>query len=261
MTGALSETTHILVLSDLHFEHHRDHGRSFIEALDPSGVDVVVVAGDLAPGDILGPALERICSAFAASPVVYVAGNHEYYGCSRPSVHATVARVQRGHAHLKWLDCGVAVVGGQRFLGAALWFRRPPDVAGLRAQMHDFKAIADLESWVYEENARAIHFLETELRRGDVVVTHHLPTFASVSPRWTGSPLNAFFVCDVEGLMRERGPALWVHGHTHESVDTVIGATRVVSNPFGYVRIDENPAFDGRKLVEVRRAIRPGDGR
>ena len=31
------------LLSDLHFEFHRDHGRSFVSSLDPSGVDILVV--------------------------------------------------------------------------------------------------------------------------------------------------------------------------------------------------------------------------
>ncbi len=252
MTVGDEERTRILVLSDLHFEHHRDHGRSFARALDGSGVDVVVVAGDLAPADVLGDALDLLCGALGDTPIVYVAGNHEHYGASREQVHECVARAMRAHAQLTALDCGSARIAGVRFLGAPLWFRRPPDVARLRQHMHDFAAISDFESWVYEENARALRFLATELRRGDVVVTHHLPTFASVAPRWRGSPLNAFFVCDVEQLLRERAPALWIHGHTHESVDTMVGPTRIVCNPFGYVRLDENATFDPRKLVEVR---------
>jgi predicted phosphodiesterase len=254
VTGeARPEPTRILVLSDLHFEHHRDHGRSLARELDANGVDVVVVAGDLAPADMLGDALDLLCSTFAETPVVYVAGNHEYYGAPRDKVHESIAGAMRAHARLSFLDCGVARVGGVRFVGAPLWFRRPPDAARSKQQMHDFAAIPDFESWVYEENARALRFFGTELRRDDVVVTHHLPTFASVAPRWRGSPLNAFFVCDVEELVRERRPALWIHGHTHESVDMMVGSTRVVCNPFGYVRLDENAAFDTRKIVEVDR--------
>ena len=50
-------------------------------------------------------------------------------------------------------------------------------------------------------------------------------------------------------------PALWLHGHVHNSNDYMVGGTRVVSNPKGHGpwkhggRI-ENGAF-GMKVVEV----------
>lgn len=37
----------IQILSDVHAEFHQDHGLSFLDALDPTDVDVLVVAGDL----------------------------------------------------------------------------------------------------------------------------------------------------------------------------------------------------------------------
>ncbi len=46
-------------------------------------------------------------------------------------------------------------------------------------------------------------------------------------------------------------PQLWVHGHTHASLDYRIGATRVVCNPFGYARDEENPHFEEAKLVSL----------
>ena len=51
--------------------------------------------------------------------------------------------------------------------------------------MSDFSVIRDFQSWVYEENARAVTFFRRELREGDVVVTHHLPSFCV-----GGSPLR-----------------------------------------------------------------------
>ena len=56
--------------------------------------------------------------------------------------------------------------------------------------MSDFAQIPDFEAWVYDENARALTFLDAELRAGDVVVTHHLPSQRSVVPRFAGHPLN-----------------------------------------------------------------------
>jgi predicted phosphodiesterase len=69
----------IQILSDLHFEFHRDNGRSFVETLDPAGVDALVLAGDISVGDDLPEALGLLCRRFHDAAVIYVHGNHEFY--------------------------------------------------------------------------------------------------------------------------------------------------------------------------------------
>lgn len=91
---------------------------------------------------------------------------------------------------------------------------------------------------------------EEELNvRGEVFA--YLPAPSCISARFAGDPLNPFFLCDVEALVRTRGPALWIHGHTHDSVDVKVGATRIVCNPFGYVRHEENASFRDDAEIEV----------
>ena len=237
------------VLSDLHFEFHRDGGAAFVDSLDPKGVDVLVVAGDLASAKLIEEALGRVCDRFAE--VVFVAGNHEYYGGSPKRTGAVIARAVARHRNLHWLDESAAVVAGVRFVGTSLWFSDSPEGRLLRGQLNDFRVISDFEPWVYEKNARAREFLEAEVGAGDVVVTHHLPSPRSVHPKYQGDPLNRFFVCDVEGLMAAREPGLWIHGHTHEQVDYQVGRTRVVANPFGYLRHESQAGFRERLLIEV----------
>ncbi len=247
----------IQLLSDLHFEFHADEGAAFVVSLDPRGIDVLVLAGDIAVGEGIGAALDRICQHYAGAVVVYVHGNHEFYGTTRERVVATTRAACVRNPNLRWLDGDVLDIDGMRILGAPLWFRRPTaDADSLKLAMNDFRQVRDFERWVYTENERAIAFLARELRRGDVVVTHYLPAEASVAPRWKGDALNVFFVCDLEPLIREREPALWIHGHTHDSVDATVGATRIVANPFGYVRHELNRAFDDRAIVEVDETAR-----
>jgi predicted phosphodiesterase len=242
----------IRFFSDLHFEFHKDAGASFVESLDPQGVDVLVVAGDLAVADGIGPALDLLCTRFTESDVVYVHGNHEFYGTGREEVLEVTRAAAKRHRNLRWLDGDVVEIAGRRFLGAPMWFARP-DAKAEHAKygMNDFFQIRALESWVYAENARALALFEKELGEDDIVVTHHLPAQACVAPQWVGHPLNPFFVCDVEAIMRARKPALWIHGHTHDNVDAKVGATRIVCNPFGYVRIEENAGFDEGMTIEL----------
>ena len=234
------------VLSDLHFEFHDDGGRAFVDSLDNRDVDVLIVAGDLTTQRHIRAALRMLCDRFRR--VVYVLGNHEFYHSSLRETYESVLAADIEMNNLAILDCDAVTIDDVRFVGCPLWFRRSDaDPSG----MNDFRLIRDFESWVYEENARCIDYLERTVRPGDVVVTHYLPSQRSVAPRYIGSPLNPFFVCDVGPLIFEQQPALWVHGHTHDSCDYRIGATRVVCNPFGYKDHEENPRFYAGLTVEI----------
>ncbi len=46
--------------------------------------------------------------------------------------------------------------------------------------------------------------------------------------------LSPAFNSDLEPLILRHQPELWVHGHTHWSVDYAVGRTRVYSNQRGY---------------------------
>jgi predicted phosphodiesterase len=241
----------ILPLSDLHFEFHADHGRDFVRTLDAQDVDVVVLAGDIEVGEAIPDALALFCERFSDAVVVYVHGNHEYYGTTREAVRRATEEAVRALDNLCWLDASLTTIHGRRVLGAPLWFLHDAKNDRLRSHMSDFQVIREFESWVYEDNARAREFFEAELCEGDIVVTHHLPSQKSVTPEYVGHPLNPFFVCDVEVLIRERAPSLWIHGHTHASLEYDIGSTKVVCNPFGYAAIEENRAFSEDWVIEV----------
>ena len=60
------------VLSDLHLEHH-DEGR----VLPHVEADVIILAGDIHAGT---QGLHWAAAQFANTPVLYVPGNHEFYG-------------------------------------------------------------------------------------------------------------------------------------------------------------------------------------
>lgn len=240
----------IQIVSDLHLEFHADDGRAFINSLDPTGVDVLVVAGDLATLPLLRFGLEALCHRFP--DVVYVVGNHEYYHSSPQEVHGVLGGLREWLPSLHWLRDEVAEVGGVRFAGTAMWFRDRPDNALYAAELNDFGLIRGFAPWVYEENERALAFLAAEAPRADVVVTHHMPTARCVAPMFARSPLNRFFVCGVDELIETIGPPLWICGHTHASVDCRVGSTRIVCNPLGYVP-GSNPEFDDQLVLRVGR--------
>lgn len=237
------------ILSDLHFEFHRNQGRGFVRALEIDPEEVLILAGDVATPKLLPDALALLCQRFRH--VVFVAGNHEYYGGSPHRVHDILNTAVSRHGNLHWLESSSTVIDGQRFVGATLWFGEEAGRAPGRHFLNDFRIIDDFEPWVYAQNAAAVAYLTGTVAPTDVVVTHHMPAQACVAPKWQGSALNPFFVHDLEPLIRAGQPKLWVHGHTHTAGDVRVGETRIVANPFGYLGSEARDGYVDRLVVEV----------
>ena len=84
-----------------------------------------------------------------------------------------------------------------------------------------------------------------------VVVTHHAPSVRSVPARYAADPLSAAYASNLDDLILSASPLLWVHGHIHDSFDYVIGDTRVVCNPRGYLPHEPNDAFQADLVLAL----------
>jgi predicted phosphodiesterase len=246
------------VFSDLHLEFGR---------WTPPAVpaDVVVLAGDIMPG-CGGLAWGR--EHFPDTPIIYVFGNHEFYDGHLEAL-TEQARAEAARLGVHLLECDQVVINGVRILGCALWTdflldgrSRAAEARAKRAAkyaMNDFHLIRCEGGIFSPDDAQQLHdrarrWLEVKLTEqfdGEtVVVTHHLPHRRSVHPKYEGHPLNPCFASHLPKLVR-RPVALWIHGHTHESMDYRVRGTHVVCNPRGYHPMELNPAFEPTLVVEI----------
>ncbi|RUU61348.1 metallophosphoesterase [Mesorhizobium sp. M2C.T.Ca.TU.002.02.1.1] len=250
----------IWLLSDVHLEVADLRG-----PLKIPEADVCVVAGDLcrAPANGVHWLAENIAHAM---PCVYVAGNHEFYGGGvREGLEDGRAAAAK-FANIHFLEDASVVIQGVQFLGATLWtdyrVQGHPQVAMFHARqrMNDYRKIAVrrnpwqrfLPETAYRMHMGSRRFIETALKADatpTVVVTHHLPHVGSIPARFAHDLLNAAYASDLTRVIEDGRPALWVHGHTHDSCDYVVGSTRIVCNPRGYD--DENRAFDPGFVLTV----------
>lgn len=146
--------------------------------------------------------------------VIYVTGNHEYFGSSPEATHRSIRSYNRPNFH--FLNNEEIEIDGVLFAGSTLWYREAPSYA--ERWMPDFHYIEDFKPWVWEENKRALDFFGQT--KADVWVMHHLPSPKSVKPRWRDSPINCYFLCDIEEEIKRSKPRLVMHGHTHEKCFT-----------------------------------------
>src|SRR5262245_19146101 len=127
----------IQFLSDIHLE---------VAPYVPAGTDadLVVLAGDIANG---AAGIDWAARAFRV-PVIYLAGNHEYYEGEFAAVQAALedAAARTG---VRLLDCVEHIVGDVRFLGCTLWTdyslvaegRRPRVIEASRTRNPDYELI------------------------------------------------------------------------------------------------------------------------
>jgi Icc-related predicted phosphoesterase len=223
------------LMSDIHVEFHADGGASFLDALDPMGVDVLVLAGDICPTKILRGNwfIHELCDKYPH--VVMVAGNHSCYGSYPSKSMEALKEVENQKKNFTFLqDCEPVTVAGQRFLGDTFWFPYSPDNKLYECMMNDFRVIKQLRSYVYNQHRKCLRNLNAHLLPSDIVVTHHLPSLACIHPEYRGSNINRFFASDNDKLILDKQPKLWAHGHTHSNNDFKIGETRILCNAFGY---------------------------
>jgi len=228
------------ILSDLHLEFAPFH----FEHLD---MDVMVLAGDVHTGR---NGLKWILATVPDLPVIYVLGNHEFYGQKIPRLIDQLKDTAKGtNVHI--LENDTVRIQGVSFLGTTLWtdLALNGDVALTEANaaigMMDFRRIR--LSPTYRRfsprdsrnlHARAVEWLGGELRscagQKVVVVTHHAPSPRSIAPRFAADPLNPCFASDLQTLVAGSGAILWIHGHIHNNADYQLSGTRVICNPRGY---------------------------
>lgn len=232
----------IICFSDLHLEF----GKSF-DVPEEDTADVMILAGDIITFADFSP-LEEIVKSWR-KPILYVAGNHEFY--TRKPMRDDIARFQTWAAdypHLHFLQDEAITIDGVHFFGGTMWtdFYGGDSYFMQRAmkRMNDYRMIK-VETDVFLDPVITTHFhkiyrekllawFEKPLKGARVVISHHVPVESRETYNAKGDAYLAYLALDMEEIIQEHHPDLWIYGHNHIPNDTMLGKTRVVSNPRGY---------------------------
>lgn len=242
----------IEIVSDIHLTCDRDHGTDFLTSLIPEeGTQVLIVAGDVGEFHWWLRAKQYLDILCANYPhVLFVAGNHDYYGTTLLEGDARFREIARLYENFHFLEEEVLELDGKKFAGCTLWFKWDEMSQFYERWMNDFEMVKEFKPAVYDRNASARGFLDLQIPEDtDVVITHHMPSELSVHEKYANDPCNRYFLCAMDETILRREPKLWVHGHTHIPCDYRIGSTRVVCNPRGYPR--ENPGPYNPVVVQI----------
>ena len=209
------------------------------------------------------------CS-FEFPHVVYVAGNHEFYHGNFFGSLTDLKTECGRYPNIYFLEDAVKVIDEVKFIGCTLWTDMnkgdPLTQHAISALMNDFHIIRNdrlgytklRPAHVIERHIRSKQFIQTVLRDCGpddkvVVVGHHAPSSLSIADEFKNDHVgNGGYYSDMSDMMLDHPQIkLWTHGHTHYPFDYMIGDTRVVCNPRGYIGYESNASDFKLMYVEV----------
>ena len=245
----------VKLMSDLHLDLDRTFGRDFLESLDGSNIDLLILAGDILTfrdkyRKESTKVLAKISQKFKLT--LYVPGNHEWWFSSFKEGGELMAEWGQKFSNIKFLTrYNPQTIGKTKFVGCTMWYPKSYEAEEQKRYWPDFKYIWD-SSNIYEENAKDIKYLKENVDENTFVITHHLPHRMAIHPRFKMVDTNCYFLCDQSELIAAKNPKFWAFGHTHQSCDFKIGPTRLICNARGYLNEERDaPYFDKDLTIEV----------
>lgn len=235
----------IQILSDLHLEGGIP---SWLQNFKAIG-DVLVLAGDIVNARNIS-SLNLFNSHDLGVPVIYVLGNHEYYKGNYPETKDAIREyISEERLGITLLDNEIAdlIFNGEkvRFIGATLWSTVSPlDEGDVSKYIADFRGmIGDrsvLQHNMNGEFSRGLikYYLENANREDVdkiVVVTHFPPSWQAQEERFKSSGMGSYFFNNMDDMILDLEPNLWIYGHSHGNLRFKIGKTPVECNQMGYL--------------------------
>ncbi|PWK52840.1 metallophosphoesterase [Pleionea mediterranea] len=253
-----------LIVSDIHLEFGK------FRLKDLPQVELAVLAGDIGIGKGARFLIEQFTNR--GIDVIYITGNHEFYGREMNELCEQWRKIASENSHLHFLDKSSATVKGRRIHGTTLWTdfnNQDPELMDYAVvEMNDYKKInlsnvevaykhAKQRRQITPDDILKLHYshvdyLKTNVKPGDVVVTHHAPSHRSIPYANSWEDLG-LYSSNLEWLIEETKPSLWIHGHVHSSLDYRIGDTRIICNPRGYIGHYVNSRFDDKLIIEINK--------
>lgn len=235
------------LISDLHISYFDEYS---FKGIKPQS-NVLVVLGDVCEVVRMNAVIqffEMLSDNW--NYIIYVPGNHEFYFSN---IQTTVSRIKDNLDYLSniiVLDNDVVSIDGIRYIGSTLWSdmdkNNPIVKISCKKDIYDFRCIfkdynkilnPDDTLELFNNNVKFINDMLSLSDKDEVnvILTHHAPSYKSVSELYIGDICNGAFVSSLEDIILDN-PSIkvWAHGHTHNYVDYNIGECRVIANPYGY---------------------------
>lgn len=247
--------------SDLHLEFAENASYIKHNPLKVAG-DILVLVGDIGYLDDENYSRHPFWDWASENykQVIMVPGNHEFYKYfdianlkdgTRIEIRPNVAAYYNSVVRIEDTD----------IILSTLWSKIPLiEAAYTERVISDFRRIlfeGELLTFAdfNREHERCFNFVKAAVSESDakhkIVVTHHVPSFRMLCPKFKDSKANGAFTVELDDYIENSGIDFWIYGHSHYNVDVKIGNTQCISNQLGYVFHSEHGTFRHDAVIEI----------
>lgn len=251
----------IQYVSDLHLEFHDK--LAFPLILTPAA-RYLALAGDIGhpDTDLFKSFIDYTARNW--DRVFFVSGNHEYYARkpARSWKHRTPAHMFETQEALKAIFAPYKNVSylhhdnpsvylaeeNVAIVGSTLWTHISSESKHLSNAINDYTFIPFESEGVVRplspDDVNILHEKERQMLEAQidywgsqkaqvVVLSHHMPSFSLISPKYENNPYNTWFASHCEALMKPHVRS-WIYGHTHNAGVASFKHTLCAVNARGY---------------------------
>ena len=240
----------IKIFSDLHIGINGDYDISLFK----TDADVIIFPGDLCESQKIIDEL-RFIDGMTNSHVIFVPGNHEYYGSTKEYIDSVFEKEK--FKNITILNNDTIEIGSVVFIGSTGWWDFNIRTNHIR-YMNDFNSIFDILQNAYgtKWGSNCRDFMTRTLNnipvdKKIVCATHNVPSHKLIPNQYKDDPYNDLFANRWDDILNDFDIKLWVCGHTHSYFDEIISGTRCVCNPYGYKIYREHVDFVKNKIVKI----------
>lgn len=258
-------------LSDIHVEFWRYEQidqilNQVIPPLDTDKETICILAGDIGliklPKTWVYP-IELLSSRF--KKVICVSGNHFFYDSNNFDNFIDIIDMYKLPQNVFFLENNSIEIDDVVFIAANLWTdfnkENPFEILAAKQHMNDFIKIRKSNNKILEPQDTIVEFYKSKeyifetikknISKKIVVITHHGCTELSIPHVYNNSNFNYAYTNNLLNEIFLFQPLLWIHGHTHHSFDYKLKNTRIVVNPYGYRKYQENKEYIKDLVIEI----------
>ncbi len=243
----------IQVISDIHLEHHSTIPKH-LQNLDNIKAPYLFLLGDIGiptkPNSLWLEYITWCNEQPSIKKIFYVLGNHESYSSTYEDTLTYIRNTFSKMPKFTLLEHNtIASLEDYTVLGCTLWTDIDFGTALLMNDMRNIYipgkqqnpiTLENLQSW-YKRDKEWLEITLNDLQSNPakcnkiIVATHHIPSMRLIPPKFQNPRDMKYakgFASNLDHLIPLTN--IWLFGHTHCHIDTMLDKTRCYANPMGY---------------------------